>query len=258
VVRDFGIEDRWPVPCEPFTQWILEDHFPAGRPDLSAVGVQFVHDVKPYELMKLRLLNASHQALAYLGGPQGYRLVDEAMNDASIVAFLEAYMHDEARPTLQTLPGIDVDSYIDMIIQRFSNPQIMDTIVRLATDGTNRMATFVLPVIAENLKAGRPIEFGSTIVAAWAQYWAAIERGEIEFIPEDRFAPVLRRLAIDENLEAFSADRTLVGDLADNATFHECVARQRQRLMGQGMGHTVAAALDTRASRPSTASRSGQ
>ena len=260
VARDFGIDDRWPVPCEPFTQWILEDHFPAGRPDLSAVGVQFVHDVRPYELMKLRLLNASHQALAYLGGPQGYRLVDEAMRDPSIAAFLASYMHNEARPTLETLPGIDVDAYIEMIIERFSNPQIMDTIVRLATDGTNRMATFVLPVIAENLKAGRSIEFGSIIVAAWAQYWAAIARGEIDsaFVPEDRFAHVLRRLAVDEDLEAFGADRTLVGELADHATFRTSVAEARKALMSAGMGATVAALLDARGSGPNAAIRTGQ
>ena len=255
LARDFGITDRWPVPCEPFTQWILEDHFPAGRPDLAAVGVQFVDDVQPYEFMKLRLLNASHQALAYLAGPAGYRLVDEAMRDESIRSFLRAYMQREARPTLGPLPGVDVDAYIDMIIERFSNPQIMDTVLRLATDSTNRIATFVIPVIAENLEAGRSIDLGATVIAAWAEYWAAIERGEIPapLVPEDRFADTLRRLAVDNDPEAFAGDRTLVGALADSEQFRQSVARQRHRLMAAGMPATVARLLAEPESGPSTA-----
>ena len=109
VQREFGIEDRWPVPAEPFSQWIVEDEFPTGRPPLEPVGVQFVDDVRPYELMKLRLLNASHQALAYFGAPLGYVLVDEATRDDRIRTYLERYMADEAAPTLGELPGIDLD-----------------------------------------------------------------------------------------------------------------------------------------------------
>ena len=100
VHREFGIEDDWPVPAEPFTQWIVEDEFPTGRPALESVDVQFVADVRPYELMKLRLLNASHQAIAYFGGPLGYVLVDEALGDDRIRTYLERYMADEAAPTL--------------------------------------------------------------------------------------------------------------------------------------------------------------
>ena len=105
VATEFGIEDRWPVPGEPFTQWIVEDEFPTGRPALEDVDVQFVDDVKPYELMKLRLLNASHQALAYFGAPLGYVLVDETMRDDRIRRYLERYMAVEAAPTLGDLPG---------------------------------------------------------------------------------------------------------------------------------------------------------
>jgi mannitol 2-dehydrogenase len=99
VAAEFGIEDAWPVPAEPFTQWIVEDEFPTGRPALESVDVQFVDDVRPYELMKLRLLNADHQAIAYFGAPLGYVLVDEAMRDDRIRRYLERYMADEAAPT---------------------------------------------------------------------------------------------------------------------------------------------------------------
>src|SRR3954447_25718737 len=87
----FGVEDGWPVVCEPFTQWALEDRFPTGRPAFDEVGVQLVPDVEPYELMKLRLLNASHQALCYLGYLSGYRYADEVCNDPLFTGFLLGY-----------------------------------------------------------------------------------------------------------------------------------------------------------------------
>jgi mannitol 2-dehydrogenase len=100
----FGVEDQWPVVCEPFTQWVLEDDFAAGRPPYEDAGVQLVDDVEPYELMKLRLLNASHQALCYFGYLSGYRLVHDAAQDP-LFAFLLGYMDEEATPTLKPVPG---------------------------------------------------------------------------------------------------------------------------------------------------------
>ena len=105
----FGIEDRWPVVCEPFTQWVLEDAFTAGRPPYEQAGVQVVDDVEPYELMKLRLLNGSHQAMCYFAYLSGYRLVHEAAQDPLFRAFLLGYMDNEATPTLPPVPGVDLD-----------------------------------------------------------------------------------------------------------------------------------------------------
>ena len=120
----FGVEDRWPVVCEPFIQWVLEDSFSAGRPPYEDVGVQVVDDVEPYELMKLRLLNASHQALAYFGYLCGYRLVHDAAQDPLFQRFLLArYMDEEATPTLAPVPGVDLDDYKRTLIERFSNPE---------------------------------------------------------------------------------------------------------------------------------------
>jgi mannitol 2-dehydrogenase len=116
----FGIEDRWPVVCEPFMQWVLQDSFGGDRPPLEVVGVQVVSDVEPYELMKLRLLNASHQALGYFGYLAGYRLVNEVCQDPLFARFLLAYMDREATPTLDPVPGIDLDQYKHNLIQRFS------------------------------------------------------------------------------------------------------------------------------------------
>ena len=131
LVRDrFGIDDGWPVVCEPFTQWTLEDAFNQGRPPFEDAGVQVVPDVEPYELMKLRLLNASHQALCYFGYLAGYRLVHDVAQDPLFAEFLLAYMDREATPTLEPVPGIDLDEYKHQLIDRFSNAQVKDTVAR--------------------------------------------------------------------------------------------------------------------------------
>lgn len=241
VHREFGIEDAWPVPAEPFTQWIVEDEFPTGRPALESVEVQFVDDVRPYELMKLRLLNASHQAIAYFGAPLGYVLVDEALGDDRIRTYLERYMADEAAPTLGELPGIDLEGYMATLIDRFSNPRMRDTLVRLATDGSNRMPTFTLPAIRENLDAGRPVRLGAAMVAAWAEYWALIGRGEIvpPEVPDDVQATEMAAAAGDPRPEAFVEMEVLFGDLAGRETFvHEYLSARRS-LVERGVHATL-------------------
>ena len=241
VHREFGIEDAWPVPAEPFTQWIVEDEFPTGRPALESVDVQFVDDVRPYELMKLRLLNASHQAIAYFGTPLGYVLVDEALADDLIRTYLERYMADEAAPTLGELPGIDLEGYMATLIERFSNPRMRDTLVRLATDGSNRMPTFTLPAIRENLAADRPIRLGAAMVAAWAHYWALIGRGEIVApeVPDDVHAAEMTAAASDPRPEAFVEIRVLFGDLDEDETFRTEYLSARSSLVERGVASTL-------------------
>ncbi len=174
--------------------------------------MQFVDDVRPYELMKLRLLNASHQAIAYFGAPLGYVLVDEALGDDRLRTYLERYMADEAAPTLGELPGIDLEGYLATLIERFSNPRMRDTLVRLATDGSNRMPTFTLPAIRENREAGRPIRLGAAMVAAWAHYWALIAAGEIvpPEVPDDVHAAEMTAAAADPQPGGVRADRRAV------------------------------------------------
>jgi len=241
VKSEFGIEDAWPVPAEPFTQWIVEDEFSMGRPALESVGVQFVDDVRPYELMKLRLLNASHQAIAYFGALLGYVLVDEALRDDRIRTYLKRYMAQEAAPTLGELPGIDLEGYLTALIERFSNPRMRDTLVRLATDGSNRMPTFTLPTIRENLAAGRRVRLGAAMVAAWAEYWAMIGRGEIvpPEVPEDVHAADMTVAAVDERPEAFIEIEVLFGDLTQQPTFVEEYLSARRSLVRAGAHATL-------------------
>lgn len=247
VREQFGIVDLWPVPAEPFTQWIVEDHFPAGRPGLEAVGVQFVPDVRPYELMKLRLLNASHQAIAYLGAPLGYVLVDEAMRDEAVVDFLLGYMRREAAPTLEGVEGIDVDAYIGTLIERFSNPMMADTLLRLATDGANRMATFTLPTIRANLEAGRPVALGALMVAAWAGMWEAIAAGAPPEcgVPNDVSSEAMMAAAAGSAADpaSFLGLRHLFGDLGDDPSFRAEYLRARSRLAAVGVAAAVEESL---------------
>ena len=177
--RRFGLEDRWPVFCEPFTQWVLEDDFADGRPPLEDAGVRIVSDVEPYELMKLRLLNASHQALCYPGYLAGYRLVHEVTTDPLFDRFLMDYMTAEAIPTLRPVPGIDVHQYARQLIERFSNPEVRDTVARLCANTSDLIPKFLLPVIRHQLAAGGPVTRSAAVVASWARYAEGIdENGE--------------------------------------------------------------------------------
>jgi len=217
----YGIEDGWPVVCEPFIQWVLEDRFCAGRPPYEDAGVQVVADVEPYELMKLRLLNASHQALCYFGRLCGYELVHDAAQDELFRAFLRGYMDDEATPTLSPVPGIDLDDYKQTLIERFSNPEVRDTIARLATGGSDRIPKWLLPVIRENLRDDGELQRSAAVVASWARYCeGSDEQGEpIEV--DDRLRDKLMEAAQRqrEDPDAFIADRELFGDLIDDERF---------------------------------------
>ena len=217
----FGIDDLWPVVCEPYTQWVLEDTFTAGRPAYEKVGVQVVDQVEPYELMKLRLLNGSHQALCYFGYLAGYRLVHEAAQDPLFRAFLLGYMDEEATPTLPPVPGVDLEGYKHTLIERFSNPQVRDTIARLCAQSSDRIPKWLLPVIREQLTVGGEIRRSAAVVASWARYAEGVdERGEpIEVV--DRFADSLTQLARRERTEpgAFIANGDVFGDLAEDKRF---------------------------------------
>jgi mannitol 2-dehydrogenase len=246
VRRRFGIDDGWPVVCEPFTQWVLEDRFSLGRPPLEDAGVQLVEDVEPYELMKLRLLNASHQGLAYFGYLAGYRLVHEAAQDALFQRFLLGYMEAEASPTLRPVPGIDLGEYREKLIARFSNPAIRDTLARLAFDGSERIPKWLLPVIRENLASGGEIRRSAAVVASWARYCEGLdEEGRpIEIMDRRRDRLMANAARQREDPLAFVADRELFGDLADDERFTEQYRTALDSLRERGARATLEAVTD--------------
>ena len=217
----FGISDQWPVVCELYTQWVLEAAFTAGRPPYEQVGVQVVDRVEPYELMKLRLLNGSHQAMAYFGYLCGYRLVYAAAQDPLFQAFLLGYIDKEATPTLATVPGVDLDGYKYNLIERFSNPQIRDTIARLCAESSDRIPKWLPPVVREQLKAGGEIRRSAAVVASWARYAEGADEAGLPIEVVDRMRDSLMELARRQRSDpdAFISNRDVFGDLIDKKPF---------------------------------------
>jgi mannitol 2-dehydrogenase len=170
LASDFGIEDNWPVFCEDFTQWVLEDNFPAGRPELERVGAQFVPDVLPYENMKIRILNGGHAVIAYPAGLMDIHFAHEAMEHPLIRSFLHKVEHEEIMPVVPPVPDTDLDVYFETIVTRFANPKIGDTIRRLCLDGSNRQPKFIIPSIKDRLEAGAEVTGLALESALWCRY----------------------------------------------------------------------------------------
>jgi mannitol 2-dehydrogenase len=241
--RRLGIDDQWPVLCEPFTQWVLEDNFADGRPPLEDAGVKIVSDVEPYELMKLRLLNASHQALCYPGYLAGYRLVHEVTTDPLFDRFLMDYMTAEAIPTLRPVPGIDVHRYARQLIERFSNPEVRDTVARLCANTSDLIPKFLLPVIRHQLAAGGPVVRSAAVVASWARYAEGIDENGESYEIDDILAPQLRAAAARQrgHPAAFLEDnRAVFGDLADDTRFTRVYSSILTALLDGGVRKTFA------------------
>jgi mannitol 2-dehydrogenase len=217
----FGVTDAWPVVCEPFSQWVVQDRFRTNRPPLEKVGVQLVEDVAPYELMKLRLLNASHQAMCYLGYLAGYRYAHEVCADPLFLHFLKSYMDREATPTLAPVPGVDLYDYKKTLLERFANPEIGDTLARLCADSSDRIPKFVLPVIRKQLACGGDIERAALVVAAWARYAEGVDETNEPITVVDRLSESLMATARRQRHDptAFIARRELFGDLVDDKRF---------------------------------------
>jgi mannitol 2-dehydrogenase len=237
----FDVEDRWPVVCEPFTQWVLEDDFSAGRPPFEEAGVQVVSTVEPYELMKLRLLNGSHQALCYFGYLMGYRFVDEAARDSRIVAFLKTYMDAEASPTLLPVPGVDLEAYKAELIERFSNPEIRDTVARLCAESSDRIPKWLLPVLRKNLATGGQISHTAAVVASWARYAEGVDEHGAPIQIVDRLAETITPLARSYPTDptALLSVEELFGDLGQDERFRSVYLAVLRSLHAFGAAHTL-------------------
>jgi mannitol 2-dehydrogenase len=240
---DLGVEDDWPVVCEPFTQWVLEDAFSAGRPPYEDAGVQIVDDVEPYELMKLRLLNASHQAIAYFGHLCGYKFVHEAAQDPLFRSLLSGYMDEEATPTLAPVPGVDLPEYKRTLIERFSNPEVRDTIARLCAESSDRIPKWLLPVVRRQIETGGEIRRSAAIVASWARYAEGVDEEGRPIEVVDRLAAGLTEIARRQREDpvAFIKNREVFGDLADDERFAAAYRAAIRSLHERGARATLAA-----------------
>jgi mannitol 2-dehydrogenase len=221
VEQETGLVDDCPVVCEPFVQWVLEDRFPAGRPAYERVGVQLVADVEPYELMKLRLLNCTHQAMCYVGTLAGYRFAHEAVADPDIATLLRRYMDEEATPTLPPVPGIDLDDYKRTLLERYANVAIADSLARLCAEASDRIPNWLVPVVRERLDRGARVPLAAAVIASWARYCEGVDESgrPIEIVDARRDELVARAARQHDDAVAFLRDPTLFGDLAERPDF---------------------------------------
>ncbi|CDZ36458.1 mannitol dehydrogenase family protein [Neorhizobium galegae] len=239
--NDFGIDDNWPVFCEEFKQWVMEDKFPSGRPRLEEVGVQFVPDVAPYELMKIRILNGGHAAIAYPAALLDIHFVHEAMEHKLIRAFLEKLEKDEIIPVIPPVPNTNLIDYYKLIERRFSNPKIGDTIPRLAQDGSNRQPKFILPSTADRLAKGQDIVGLSLVSALWCRYFAGTSDSGKEIVFNDASADRLNAAALKakDNPDAFLALGDIFGDVAKSELFRTRFAHALKTLWAEGTAKTL-------------------
>jgi mannitol 2-dehydrogenase len=245
VRRDFGVNDRWPVVAEPFTAWVLEDDFADGRPPLEQAGVLLVDDVGPYEMMKLRLLNAGHQCLCYFAHLCGFELVHDAARDPLFAEFLLAYFESEAIPTLPPVPGIDLHDYSRTLIERFANPGVRDTVARLCAYSSDRIPKWLLPVINDNLASDGSVRLAATTVASWARYAEGTDEWGKPYEVVDQLADSLIPIARSqyENPTAFIEIAAVFGDLAHQPRFVQAYSWALDSLHRKGARATLEALL---------------
>ncbi|MBV2184290.1 MAG: mannitol dehydrogenase family protein [Rhizobium sp.] len=249
ITRDsYGIEDGWPVFCEEFKQWVMEDRFPLGRPALEAVGVTFVEDVAPYELMKLRILNGGHAAIAYPAALMDIHFVHEAMENPLIRAFLAKLEKEEIIPIVPPVPDTSLDDYFDLIERRFSNPKIGDTIPRLAQDGSNRQPKFILPSTADRLAKGLDVVGLALVSALWCRYFEGRSDSGKSIAFNDPNAERLHATALRSRQDppAFLELSDIFGGVGTDPLFRQRFATALNSLRSDGTAETLKRYLEGR------------
>jgi len=245
---NFGIDDAWPVFCEEFKQWVVEDHFPNGRPALEKVGVQFVEDVAPFELMKIRILNGGHATIAYPAGLMDIHFVHEAMENDLVRRFLHKVERDEIIPIVPPVPDTDLEDYYQLIDRRFANPKIGDTITRLCLDGSNRQPKFILPSARDRLAQGGSVTGLALVSALWCRYCYGETDSGKPIAPND---PDWDRLTTQakkakDNPKAWLEMGDIFGDLAQNPTYVAAFTAALSNLWSEGTPATLMRYLEGR------------
>jgi mannitol 2-dehydrogenase len=237
----YGIDDAWPVFCEEFKQWVLEDHFPLGRPSFEEVGAQFVEDVAPYEHMKIRILNGGHAAIAYPAALLDIHFVHDAMEDATIRGFLAKLEQDEIIPIVPPVPDTNLDDYYRLIERRLFNSKIGDTIPRLAQDGSNRQPKFILPSTADRLAGGQSITGLSLVSALWCHYLAGKTDGGKQIVfndpNADRICAAAQQAEVDP-LKFLELD-DIFGNIGTNSVFRAAFSTALKSLQTRGTRETL-------------------
>ncbi len=185
---EYGLVDRWPVVAETFIQWVIEDEFPYGRPPYEDVGALVTDDVRPYETLKLRILNAGHSTLTYMAALVGHTYIHEIMADPPLARYLQQFHDDEATPSLPPVAGIDVTDYKRVVAERFANTEVRDQVARVCLDGTSKWPKFLVPTIESQLEKGGQVKLSALALAGWCQYLLGVDdKGhDISISPDPR------------------------------------------------------------------------
>jgi fructuronate reductase len=246
IAAELGVLDAWPVMTEPFSQWVIEDRFAAGRPHWDAAGAQFVANVGPYELMKLRLLNGAHSTLAYLGSLAGYETISDVMADPAFAA-LAAGVMDDATPTLTMPPGVDLAAYRGALLDRFRNPALKHRTAQIAMDGSQKLPQRLLATIRDCLRLGLPFRHLALGVAGWLRYVIGRDERDHPIQVRDPMAERIAGLAVragnsPEDLAAalFGVTEVFGSDLRDDPRFTGAVTAALGELMAFGAKAAVA------------------
>jgi fructuronate reductase/mannitol 2-dehydrogenase len=246
VAERFGVDDRWPVITEPFSQWVVEDAFCDGRPPLDLVGARFTTDVRPYELMKTRLLNATHSALGYLGRLAGHTFVHEALADPVLRGYAIRLMQEEVCPLLPPVPGVDLGEYTTTLLHRLADPALGDRLERLCERGSTKMPSYLLPSLHEAVQQQRPHALLTLAVAAWFHYLRGRDTAGNPTAVRDPRSSLLQPLALAGGVDPrpLLAVRSVFGDLGRDASFVEALAAAMGRIERNGV-RTAATATGT-------------
>jgi mannitol 2-dehydrogenase len=238
----FGIDDGWPVVCEPFIQWVVEDNYSNGRPEWESVGVQIVSDVCPYEKMKIRLLNAGHSLLGFSGSLYGCNTIDETVRIPLFGSFLREFMDIEVTPILEEVRGINIEDYKDCLIQRFGNQNIKDKLSRICLESSAKIPKFLLPTIKEQLGRGGEIKRSVVVIAGWCRYLELAGTTGHDYNIEDRMGVVLRKNAIasmsDDPL-AFLKIESIFNDLVRSKRFVDTYLSVIESIREYGIAETI-------------------
>jgi mannitol 2-dehydrogenase len=231
---EFGYTDIIPVPCEPFTQWVLEDKKTGDLPPWELVGAQLTNDVHAYEVVKLRMLNAGHSALGYIGHLAGYNFIHEIAQDSRFSSYLSALLKKEVVPYISAPHGVSLSQYHDSVIERFSNPAINDQALRICSDGSGKLPKFILPSVKAALEHGGDIHRLCLCIAAWGKFLSLATNATRPYNIEDPMAGLLAEksaLVLASNEISHLLDiKEIFGELGEVSRFKSGVAAAYKNL----------------------------